>query len=135
MTHLDVVPLWAAVPVAFLIVVGSGLTLLGTIGLVRLNSFYDRLHAPTLGTSWGTLGIALASVILFSTLEQRPVIHELLIGVFVMLTTPVTLMLLGRAALHRDRTEGSRLVPAAAHVQAEDRVRPKESEAESVSPT
>ncbi len=112
MTHLDSVPLWAAIPAALLIVLGSGLTLLGTIGLVRLNSFYDRLHAPTLGTSWGTLGIALASVILFSTLEQRPVIHELLIGLFVMLTTPVTLMLLGRAALHRDRAEGSRVVPA-----------------------
>jgi multicomponent K+:H+ antiporter subunit G len=120
MTHLDAVPLWAAIPAALLIVLGSGLTLLGTIGLVRLNSFYDRLHAPTLGTSWGTLGIVLASVILFSTLERRPVTHELLIGVFVMLTTPVTMMLLGRAALHRDRAEGSPLVPAAEGPRAEE---------------
>jgi multicomponent K+:H+ antiporter subunit G len=120
MTHLDAVPLWAAIPAALLILLGSGLTLLGAIGLVRLQNFYERLHAPTLGTSWGTLGIVLASVILFSTLERRPVIHELLIGVFVMLTTPVTLMLLGRAALHRDRAEGSHLVPAAEGPRAEE---------------
>jgi multicomponent K+:H+ antiporter subunit G len=40
-------------------------------------------------------------------------VHEILIAVFVTLTTPVTLMLLVRAALYRDRTEGSRDVPAA----------------------
>lgn len=111
MTHLDSVPLWAAIPAALLILLGSGLTLLGTIGLVRLNSFYDRLHAPTLGTSWGTLAIVLASVFLFSSSEQRPVIHELLIGLFVTISTPVTLMLLGRAALHRDRAEQAPGVP------------------------
>ena len=120
MTQLDAVPLWAAIPAALLIVLGSGLTLLGAIGLARLQTFYDRLHAPTLGTSWGTLSLVLASVILFSALEGRPVIHELLIGVFVMLTTPVTMMLLGRAALHRDRAEGSGLVPPAAEPRAED---------------
>ncbi|TNC66291.1 monovalent cation/H(+) antiporter subunit G [Rubellimicrobium roseum] len=113
MSHLDTVPLWAAIPAALLVLLGSGLTLLGTIGLVRLNGFYDRLHAPTLGTSWGTLGIVLASVILFSTLEHRPVLHDVLIGLFVTVTTPVTLMLLGRAALHRDRAEQAPGVPPA----------------------
>lgn len=111
MTHLDEVPLWAAIPAALLIVLGAGLTLLGTIGLIRLRSFYDRLHAPTLGTSWGTLSTVFASVILFTSLEQRAILHELLIAFFVTITTPVTLMLLGRAALHRDRSEGTALVP------------------------
>ena len=103
MTHLDAVPLWAAIPAALLLLVGAGLTLLGTIGLVRLPSFYERIHAPTLGTSWGTAGIVLASMIVFSAAEGRPVLHELLIGLFVIVTTPVTLMLLARAALYRDR--------------------------------
>ena len=31
-------------------------------------------------------------------------LHEVLIGFFVTVTTPVTLMLLGRAALYRDRS-------------------------------
>jgi multicomponent K+:H+ antiporter subunit G len=34
-----------------------------------------------------------------------------LIGVFLTLTTPITLMLLVRAALYRDREEGSQDVP------------------------
>jgi len=102
MSHLAAVPIWAAVPAALLLMLGAGLTLIGSIGLVRLPTFYERIHAPTLGTSWGTAGIVLASVIVFSVTEARPVLHEVLIGFFVSVTTPVTLMLLGRAALYRD---------------------------------
>jgi multicomponent K+:H+ antiporter subunit G len=110
--HLLEIPLWASVPIAALLLVGAGLTLIGAIGLLRLPSFYDRIHAPTLGTSWGTAGIVLASMGLFSVLGSRPVMHEILIGVFITVTTPVTLMLLGRATLYRDRTEGNPEVPA-----------------------
>ncbi|EHJ58348.1 monovalent cation/proton antiporter, MnhG/PhaG subunit [Novosphingobium pentaromativorans US6-1] len=38
-------------------------------------------------------------------------VHEILIGIFVTLTTPVTLMLLARAALYRDRRAGETDVP------------------------
>ncbi|PZQ97004.1 MAG: cation:proton antiporter [Cereibacter sphaeroides] len=109
--HLDLLPLWIALPVAALLVVGSTLTLLGTVGLFRLKSFYERIHAPTLGTSWGTASILLASMAVFTFGEGRLVLHELVIGAFIMITTPVTLMLLGRAALHRDRVESSDEVP------------------------
>jgi multicomponent K+:H+ antiporter subunit G len=111
MSHAAELPLWAALIVAFLLLLGSGLTLLGTIGLVRLDSFYKRVHSPTLGTTWGTGGILLASMLFFSVIESRPVLHELLIAVFVTETTPVTLMLLARAALFRDRTEKNPEVP------------------------
>lgn len=113
MKHLADLPLWIGVPVALLLVIGATLTLLGTLGLVRLRSFYDRLHAPTLGTSWGAAATLLASMILFSWTEARVAVHELVLGVLVMVTTPVTLMLLGRAALHRDRAEGRKDVPPA----------------------
>lgn len=103
MTHLDTLPAWAAIPAAIFLVIGAGLALIGSYGLVRLPSFYERIHAPTLGTSWGTAGIVLASIIIFSVGEGRPVVHELLIGFFVSVTTPVTLMLLGRAALNRQK--------------------------------
>lgn len=111
MTHLQAIPLWLAVPIALLLIFGSVLTLLGTIGLARLHSFYDRLHTPTLGTSWGVASIALSSMLLFSWLGGRMVVHEAVIAIFVMITTPVTLMMLGRAALHRDRAEKSPLLP------------------------
>jgi multicomponent K+:H+ antiporter subunit G len=103
MNHLAEVPLWAAIPAAFFLVVGAGLALIGSFGLATLGSFYERIHAPTLGTSWGTAGVVIASIIVSSLTEGRPVLHELLIGFFVSVTTPVTLMLLGRATLYRDK--------------------------------
>ena len=111
-------PLWAAIAVSAFLLLGSALALIGTIGLTRLQSFYERLHAPTLGTSWGTGGVVMASMIFFTVTGARPVFHEILIGIFVTVTTPVTLMLLARAALHRDRAEGNPEVPIEAQ-QAE----------------
>jgi multicomponent K+:H+ antiporter subunit G len=105
MTPMPEVPLWAAVPIAALLLLGAGLTLIGAIGLLRLPSFFERIHAPTLGMSWGAAGILLASMAYFSVLGGRLAVHEVLIGVFVTVTTPVTLMLLGRAALFRDRPQ------------------------------
>jgi multicomponent K+:H+ antiporter subunit G len=104
-------PIWAAIPVAILLLAGAGFALTGSIGLLRLKDFYERLHAPTINTSYGMVCILLASGIFFSVLQTRFVLHELLIGIFVLATTPVTLMLVARAALHRDRLEGSAAVP------------------------
>ena len=41
-------------------------------------------------------------MIYFSALGTRPVLHELLVIVFIVTTTPITLMVLVRAALFRD---------------------------------
>src|SRR5690606_25796070 len=103
MMHLEQLPPWAAIIIALCVVIGATLTLLGGVGLVRLKSFYQRLHAPTLGYSYGTLPIILASMLMFSLTEQRLVVHELMIGMFILITTPITLLMLGRAALRRDR--------------------------------
>ena len=111
MSGLDVLPAWAALLTALLVLLGSVVTLIGSIGLLRLNSFYSRVHAPTLGTTVGMACILAGSALYFSVIDARPIIHEILIAIFVTLTTPVTLMLLVRAALYRDRTEGSRDVP------------------------
>ena len=112
MSHLAGLPAWAALLTAFFLILGSGLTLLGAIGLLQFRTFYERVHAPTLGTTWGTGGILIASIICFSVLQSRLVLHEILIAVFVTVTTPVTLMLLARAAIYRDRTEGTGSVPS-----------------------
>ncbi|HEV7286717.1 MAG TPA: monovalent cation/H(+) antiporter subunit G, partial [Kaistia sp.] len=52
------------------------------------------------------------SILFFSVLQSRLALHELLITVFVTVTTPVTLMLLARAAIYRDRTEAKANMPA-----------------------
>lgn len=111
MTSLEDFPVWAALLVAVFLLTGASLTLIGTIGLIRFKTFYERLHAPTLGTTCGAGGILIASIIFFSVLQSRLVLHELLITVFLVVTTPVTLMLLSRAVIHRDRTDDSKQLP------------------------
>ncbi len=105
------VPLWAAILSAAFILLGATLALIGAFGLARLGSFYDRIHAPTLATSWGAGGMVMGSMIFFTAAAARPVIHEILIGVFVTVTTPVTLMMLGRAAIYRDRSQNNPGIP------------------------
>lgn len=104
-------PLWATLLTAFFVLFGASVSLIGAVGLLRLKTFYERMHAPTLGTTVGMASILVASMICFSALQSRIVIHEILIGLFVTLTTPVTLMLLARAALYRDRSERRGAVP------------------------
>ena len=90
---------------AALLLSGAAITLIGSAGLVRLPTFYARTHAPTLGTTLGTTCIAIASVIYFSMLGTRPAMHELLIIVLVVVTTPISLLVLVRAAVFRDQSE------------------------------
>lgn len=106
MIHTPDLPAWASLAVAVLVLLGAGLALIGSIGLLRLENFYQRVHPPTMGATLGTGFILIASMILFTVAEARPVLHEALIGAFMTMTTPVTYMLLMRAALHRDRADG-----------------------------
>ena len=112
MTHAADLPAWAAILASAFLLFGAFLNLTGSLGMLRLGSFYDRIHAPTLGTTLGIGSVLIASILFFSVLQTRPVIHEVLITVFMVVTTPVTLMLLACAALYRDRREGSKEVPA-----------------------
>lgn len=104
-------PLWAALLVSFLVLAGAMVTLIGSAGLLRLGGFYARAHAPSLGATLGTGCILAASMLTFSVLQSRFLVHELLIATFVTVTTPVTLMLLARAALYRDRVERTGSAP------------------------
>jgi len=87
---------------ALLLIGGAAITLTGSLGLLRLKSFYERVHAPTLGTTLGTTCVALASLIYFSTIGSRLAVHEVLIVIFVLMTTPISLMVLVGAAASRN---------------------------------
>ena len=95
---------------ALLVLAGASLALVGSLGLLRLETFYERVHPPTMGTTLGTGLVLIGSMLFFTMHESRPVLHEILIGVFMTLNTPVTYMILVRAALHRDRLEGRNLL-------------------------
>jgi multicomponent K+:H+ antiporter subunit G len=93
---------------ALLVLAGALLAFIGSLGLLRLGSFFERCHPPTMGSTLGTVLVLAGSLVYFTSLESRLVLHEILIAVFVTLTTPVTYVLLGRAALRRERGEAGR---------------------------
>ena len=88
---------------ALLVLAGALLAFVGSLGLLRMKTFFERVHPPTMGTTLGTAFVLAGSMLYFTALESRLVLHEILIGVFMMLSTPVTYVLLGRAALRRER--------------------------------
>ncbi|HCR95935.1 MAG: monovalent cation/H(+) antiporter subunit G [Halomonas sp.] len=100
--QLESLPLWASLPITLLLLLGSAIVLIGALGLVRLPHFFQRIHGPAITITLGTGSILIASMIYFSVLQSRLVIHELLITAFVMLTAPVVAMLLMRTAVYRD---------------------------------
>lgn len=102
----DTLPLWLALPVAALLVLGGLIVLIGALGLLRLDGFYQRIHGPAIAITLGAGCVLIASMLYFSGLQSRPVIHELLITAFVFLTAPVVAMLIMRAAVYRDLRAG-----------------------------
>ena len=104
-----VLPLWVDAVSAALVVAGALAALVGALGLVRLRTFFQRVHAPTLGSTVGTWAIALATAIQQSFLSEKPFVHALPIPVFLALTTPITTIFLMRAAVFRSRLRGEQL--------------------------
>ncbi len=97
------IPTWAAVPAAVLLILGGLCTVLGSLGLLRLPSFYARMHGPSMGSTLGLGCVLAASILLTSVARGGLVIHEILITVFVVTTGPITAMLLMRAAVRRPK--------------------------------
>lgn len=84
---------------AFLLM-GGVFVLLGSFGLLKLPDFYTRLHAPTKATTLGMAGLLIGSMIYFFAAEQRLMVHELLITLFLLITAPVSAHMLAKTALH-----------------------------------
>ncbi|MCD0505689.1 monovalent cation/H(+) antiporter subunit G [Bordetella petrii] len=97
------IPLWAGIPASILLVAGGLLALVGSAGLLRFNNFFCRIHAPTLGNTMGASCVLLASILVFSALQSRLVVHEILITLLLLITSPITAMLLMRAAVYRGK--------------------------------
>jgi multicomponent K+:H+ antiporter subunit G len=93
--------------VSLLVLAGALLVFFGSLGLLTLKTFYERVHPPTMGTTLGTGLVLIGSMVFFTVQESRPVLHELIIAAFMTITTPVTYMLLVRAALYREQKSGS----------------------------
>lgn len=108
--HLPDIPMWAAIVVTALCILGALVAFLGSLGLRQLSTMYERIHAPTLASTLGVASVAIAMAVYFSCVEGFT-LKALLIGLFVLVTTPVTMVLLARASVYRDRVEGNDGVP------------------------
>lgn len=106
MNGLEILPVWVALAMALLLISGGSIILIGAFGLMRLPNFYQRIHGPAITVTLGTGCLLTASMLCFTALRSRLVLHEFLIAVFVLMTAPVVSMLIMRAAIYRDLRAG-----------------------------
>jgi len=104
-------PLWAEVLTALFAVAGAAFAAIGSFGLVKVPTFFRRIHTPTLGATLGVWCMTLAPIIYFSVQGRSLFLHAVLIVLFVALTAPVTTIFLMRAALFRERQKQGDVPP------------------------
>ena len=109
--NAPVLPLWAEVLVAALLLLGAAIALLGSSGLLRLPSFFERVHAPAMISTLGCWCILAATTLYFSMVSGGVVWHMLLIAIFLAITVPITTIFLMRAGLFRARQARRKEVP------------------------
>jgi monovalent cation/proton antiporter MnhG/PhaG subunit len=113
------------------VIAGALVALLEAIGLVRMESFYERVHPPTMVSSMGVGLITLTSMICFSVLRGRVSVHEILIVVFIthgrrsracfLVVQPYTATAIADLRTYRAPSEGSAMTSAGPAHQAFDR--------------
>ncbi len=99
-------PLWADITVSVLVLAGATVALLGSFGLLRLRTFFERVHAPAVIATLGCWCIMYGTLLYFSLQGEGLAVHVLLIALFVAVTVPVTTIFLMRASLFRARQMG-----------------------------
>ena len=96
-------PLWVTIPGTLLLVLGGLTTLVGSLGLLRLPDFFSRMHGPSMTNTVGVGAVLLASMLSTSAVIGHVSLHEALIALCVLLTAPLTSIMLVQAALYRNR--------------------------------
>ncbi len=109
---IPVLPLWLEIIVAALVLGGAGLALLGSSGLLRLPTYFERVHAPSIIATLGCWLIMHGTVLYFSVADGSLALHALLVAVFVAITVPIMSIFLMRAALFRARQAGRDVPPS-----------------------
>ncbi len=101
--------------ISVLLIIGGLFVLVGSIGLLRLQDIYVRLHAPTKATTLGLGSVLIGSMVYMYHQQGFLSINELLITLFLVITAPVTAHILAKAAMHSkanilERTRNQHLV-------------------------
>jgi len=104
-------PLWLDITVSVLVLAGAVIALLGSLGLLRLKTYFERVHAPAIIATMACWCVMHATLLYFSVVGDGLAVHALLIALFVAITVPVTNIFLMRAALFRARRMGEPVPP------------------------
>ena len=91
----------AELVISLLLVIAGVFGLIGSIGLLKLRQPMQRLHAPTKATTVGVGAALLASILYAAMVLDEPSWQEVLIMVFLFITSPITANFLSKAHLHR----------------------------------
>jgi multicomponent Na+:H+ antiporter subunit G len=102
------VDLLTAVVADALVVLGVGVMTLGIFGIFKMPDVYTQLHAASKAVFLGVISLAIATA---ATRDPAIISRALLIGVLLLLTTPVASHVIARAAFRLDepmRAPGAR---------------------------
>ena len=103
---------WVEWAVAALLVASGVLSVIAAVGIVRLPTFFRRLHPPALANTLGAWCVALASIVYFTGLDGRLALQAWLVNILLAITAPITTVLIARAGLFRKRQAGDAVPPA-----------------------
>ena len=105
-------PVWVELVVAAALLASGVLAIVAAVGVVRLRTFFERLHPPALANTLAAWCVSLGSILYLSTVEQRLALHPLVVNILLAITAPITTVLLARTALFRERQAGKDVPPA-----------------------
>ena len=98
MTEQDILELL----IVFLLFCGVFFTLVGSFGLLKLDTPMARLHAPTKASTLGVGSLLLASMT-YAFSRGEPSLHEILVMAFLYVTAPISGNFIAKVNLHRQR--------------------------------
>jgi multicomponent Na+:H+ antiporter subunit G len=91
--------MWREGIAALAILLGLAVLTIAVYGMLRMPDLYTRLHAASKAAFLGVLPFLVAAM---TTGEPAMIARALLIGVFLLLTTPVAAHVIGQAAFRTD---------------------------------
>ncbi|AUM75740.1 Na+/H+ antiporter subunit G [Paracoccus jeotgali] len=86
--------------ISALLVISGFFGFVGSYGLVKLPEPMTRLHAPTKSATLGVGGVLLASMLYNGYFRDGLSYHELLITLFIFLTSPLTGLMIAKTNIH-----------------------------------
>lgn len=84
--------------ISILLLIGGFLSLVASIGIIRLPDVYGRLHAASKSATLGTMSIMSATFLFFLLIHGEYVGKILLTILFVFITAPIAGLMMGRSA-------------------------------------